>query len=258
MKRNLAFFTIAVLTFVLFSVSSCSKANSNKKDIIGKWIANDGDTLEFVEDGTVILVKSGMSLAGNYKFLPDGHLKMDVGGFFGSKVFEVSFDELGGLILKEPTGEASRYLIEKPNKAQLEAQRKAEEEIKSNFVFSDLTFLDKTNFLTKPLVMWTRDGNLAGKKMTWNDAFNFIKRLNEQKYAGYNDWRLPTKEELETLLNFVKSNGMGFINVQSAYYWSSSAGIYKNFVWAVHMWDGVVNGSKDGDVLYVWPVRSGQ
>ncbi|MBI3353871.1 MAG: DUF1566 domain-containing protein [Nitrospirae bacterium] len=49
-------------------------------------------------------------------------------------------------------------------------------------------------------LMWTRDANIAEKCMNWYDALKFIKQLNKQKYAGYNDWRLPTKEELQTLV----------------------------------------------------------
>lgn len=268
------FLTVAIFAFLLSSVISCSETNSSKKDIIGKWTADDGSTLEFLKDGAVISVKKGTSSAGNYKFLPDGRLKMDIGGPSGSKIFEVSFDKEGRLNLKEPAGEVSRYLSEKAYKAKLDARKRAEEaarkseeeKIKANFVFFDLTVLDKTTKL-----MWTRDGYLAGKAMTWNDAFNFIKKLNERKYAGYSDWRLPVRKELETLPNFVKSNGVekeisiffiriGFKDVQSSHYWSSSTFADNiNYAWIVNMWDGnVYYYNKSYHNYYVWPVRAGQ
>ncbi len=54
--------------------------------------------------------------------------------------------------------------------------------------------------------MWARAGNIA-ERMNWDNAFKFIEQLNGQKYAGYSDWRLPTKEELETLVNSATSQG---------------------------------------------------
>jgi hypothetical protein len=61
--------------------------NSLKSKIIGKWIQYRGtETLEFFQEGTVVLTntKSGFgSIAGNYSFIGDGTLKLELGGFFG-------------------------------------------------------------------------------------------------------------------------------------------------------------------------------
>lgn len=118
--------------------------------------------------------------------------------------------------------------------------------------------------------MWTRDANITGKT-NWNGAFKFIEQLNEQKYAGYNDWRLPTKEELKTLVDYAENetgneskrfdeflNRKGFKNVDgfTAHYWSSTIYDY-NFVWVVSM--DIYNEitRKRTDFNYVWPVRGG-
>ena len=107
--------------------------------------------------------------------------------------------------------------------------------------------------------------------MTWDNAFKFIKRLNEQKYAGYNDWRLPNGKDLETLSNFGKDQGykenlaglfniiIGFKNVQYSSYWSSTTSDDgRGGTWIVYMDFGSTGIPKKTSHRYVWPVRAGQ
>jgi tetratricopeptide (TPR) repeat protein len=137
------------------------------------------------------------------------------------------------------------------------------------FIFSDLTIKDISTRL-----MWTRDANIAGRPMTWFMTSTFIEKLNKQKYAGYNDWRVPTIEELETLADYVKVQGcergcnklfskIGFRKVQDRY-WSSSP--YEDPEDRIGYWaKGIIleDGGyvfSDSMILrtYVWPVRAGQ
>lgn len=67
------------------------------------------------------------------------------------------------------------------------------------FIFSDLTVIDKSTGL-----VWTKNANIAGKKMNWYKANDYIKQLNEQKYAGHSDWRLPTIKELQSVRDYTK------------------------------------------------------
>ena len=45
---------------------------------------------------------------------------------------------------------------------------------------------------------WQRGA--SADRMVWKGGFGFIDQLNAAKYAGFSDWRYPTKEELETLI----------------------------------------------------------
>jgi hypothetical protein len=111
-------------------------------------------------------------------------------------------------------------------------------------------------------LMWVRNGNLAGQKMNWSDAMKWAKNLN---YGGYNDWRLPTKEEFKS---FSKRGGNkpsqwfnanGFDNIQSVSYWSgSSYADSTDNAWYVYMDDGFLNYLDKGYSYSVWPVRSEQ
>ena len=46
--------------------------------------------------------------------------------------------------------------------------------------------------------MWEKSG--SDKSMNYDDAKKYIEKLNHEKYAGHNDWRLPTLKEAITLL----------------------------------------------------------
>jgi len=46
-------------------------------------------------------------------------------------------------------------------------------------------------------LMWQRG---ASERIVWNEGFGYIEKLNSQNFAGYNDWRYPTKEELASLI----------------------------------------------------------
>jgi len=115
---------------------------------------------------------------------------------------------------------------------------------------------------TQTGLMWVRNGNIAGSRMKWQDAMDWVKTLN---YGGYSDWRLPSKEELEL---FAKRGGNspaqwynanGFHEVQASYYWSSSADAsYTNLAWSVNMSSGSVFNNHKAYYYYVWPVRGGQ
>lgn len=132
------------------------------------------------------------------------------------------------------------------------------------FILSYQTVEDRETGL-----VWARDANMAGRQTWHHTQDKYIVKLSGQRFAGYWDWRLPTKEELQILIDYAKSQGhtrrieelfnkIGFKNVQSDSYWSSTS--YANIpdnAWIVVMWEGVMSvGNKSSDYYYVWPVCS--
>lgn len=71
---------------------------------------------------------------------------------------------------------------------------------------------------------------------------DFIAKLNEKNYCGYNDWRLPTKHELESIVDYGGKQPTihsVFLGQQSAFYWSSSPNANGNGnAWGVYFGDG--------------------
>jgi hypothetical protein len=115
---------------------------------------------------------------------------------------------------------------------------------------------------TRTGLMWARNGNIAGKKMNWNDAMAWVKTL---EIGGYRDWRLPTKEELDSFAKLGGNlyskwfNANGFSNVQSFAYWSGTTmANFSGGAWNVSMYDGLVGDGGKLANAYVWPVHSGQ
>lgn len=71
-------------------------------------------------------------------------------------------------------------------------------------------------------------GEPAGSRCKWEEAVNYCETLN---YGGYEDWRLPEINELETLPDYGKQSPSIDINVfpstQSDFYWSKNENVNK-------------------------------
>ena len=85
---------------------------------------------------------------------------------------------------------------------------------------------------TKTELMWevkTDDGGLHDKDETysWRESFDFAEAVNRKNYLGFSDWRVPTIEELRTIVDKSRSNPAidtkYFSRTQPFHHWSSSA-----------------------------------
>jgi len=121
---------------------------------------------------------------------------------------------------------------------------------------------DNTVTDTKTGLMWIKQhsqlgGDFAKQKMTWDDAIKVCKNL---EYADHKDWRLPTREELCSIVDLEKYDPAIdpiFTNTQNDWYWTSTPCAWnQSSAWYVNLYNGLVsNDSKDND-YYVRPVRS--
>ena len=100
---------------------------------------------------------------------------------------------------------------------------------------------DTAVFDSSTNLVWKKDSVI---KTSWKDALEYCENL---EYAGSDDWRLPNKNELVSLLDYSKT--LGEVEVMSSFpdivtdadaFWTSSPGRIGDYVWIVSMTDGIV------------------
>jgi hypothetical protein len=124
------------------------------------------------------------------------------------------------------------------------------------FVVSGETVLDSLTGL-----LWSRDANPHGFPVTWGEALAEIEAMNGDRYLGHDDWRLPNRAELRSLISYQAKNPAlpadhPFVNTFLGWYWTStSAAINPAYAWYVHLEGArMFYGGKEQYYLF-WPVR---
>jgi hypothetical protein len=88
---------------------------------------------------------------------------------------------------------------------------------------------------------WCRDATVGTFPCTWAEAFALIEGLNRERHGGRDDWRLPNRNELRSLVSYqarkpALAEGHPFVNVFLGWYWTSTtAAISPAYAWAVHL-----------------------
>ena len=119
-------------------------------------------------------------------------------------------------------------------------------------------------------LMWLKNGSCMGW-LSWQAAMDAAQELNSMDRneehcsklaASYNDWYLPTIQELETLLNAEAAepyrylNFYGFRGIQADSYWSSTAGPNPYSAWLLHLDTGEIMSSGKVETHHVLFVRN--
>lgn len=97
--------------------------------------------------------------------------------------------------------------------------------------------------------------------VTWNDARTYVQDLNRTGYGGYTDWRLPTIEELASLLEAAKSAQHLYLDATfgatQLWCWSADlAASAAGHVWYISFRSGGIQPHQTHATAFVLAVRT--
>ncbi len=107
-------------------------------------------------------------------------------------------------------------------------------------------------------LMWTKNANDADEK-NWINAIAYCEALD---YGGFDDWRMPNRNELASLIDYSQINpaiplGHPFTNVQNQNYWTGSTYAKDTEkAWFVSFMNGRLYYFGKGNNLHTWAVRN--
>jgi len=111
-------------------------------------------------------------------------------------------------------------------------------------------------------MMWAKNASLFDFPLSWDEALDKIKELNTSVLYGYQDWKLPNRKELFSLMSHHAMNpslpvNNPFLNVFTGYYWTSSTcARLPDQAWYIHLGGArVFKGMKYRSYM-VWPART--
>jgi alpha-tubulin suppressor-like RCC1 family protein len=114
-------------------------------------------------------------------------------------------------------------------------------------------------------LMWLRNADVFNGRLPWHVANEYIKQMNAGKRQnfGYKDWRIPTLDEIASLLDRSVTYPSlpvenPFVNVRSDFYWTSTGGMnIVPYAWSADLGTGGVRLDYVSycNFLYAWPVR---
>jgi len=125
------------------------------------------------------------------------------------------------------------------------------------FVVNDALVTDNLTDL-----VWARRANVTKQAVTWDQALQTVRELNQDRFAGMSNWRLPNINELESLVDCRSHSpalpaGHPFEELQEGY-WSSTTSFFEtDWAWVLYLHKGACGvGHKPGATFHVWPVTS--
>jgi hypothetical protein len=106
-------------------------------------------------------------------------------------------------------------------------------------------------------LQWQDDIEANSIQKNWSEAVAYCEALD---LDGYTNWRMPSKKELQSLVDYSKDSpsiNSNFLNTASQRYWSSVSSVENSSnAWYVHFIDGYSNHLSKTNSYYVRCVRA--
>lgn len=253
-------FVVLFFLVTIFFVNGVEAKSLKKGEVYSLF--NGRETMEVISDSELEITKEKDIILAKYNF-KDGKLRVvaDVLGTTMVRYFVLMKEGL----MEEKTGGVyyskaelavalERQRAEEKRRAEEEKRRAAAEEKRR------LTYTDNGDgTITQGTgLMWQKEDDNTNKE--WEAAITYCKGLS---LGGYSDWRLPTIEELKSIIDKTREkpviNTTYFPNTKASDYWSSTTNENNTSqAWYVDFYGGAVYkyGKFHGD--YVRCVRGGQ
>lgn len=107
-------------------------------------------------------------------------------------------------------------------------------------------------------LMWQQVG--TAQPMSWATAFEYAAELNRQRYAGFANWRIPTIEELTSLMEPEKTTTNLYLSPlfgnRPLWCWSADRSDSRQKVWYVSFSSGGIQQLELDNKLFVLAVRT--
>ena len=113
-------------------------------------------------------------------------------------------------------------------------------------------------------LVWTHTASPATFPMSWPEAFEYVDHLNRSSHCGIDNWRLPSRRELFSLvshrcINPALPEGHPFTEVFPGYYWTASpCRRLADQAWYIHFGGGRIYRGMKANSYMVWPVAGSQ
>ncbi len=155
---------------------------------------------------------------------------------------------------------------QKKQKKQKQEERIRKQKEMEPYIIKEPVKGEKVVLDTKTNLMWVWDGQFKGQVVFSNDYYDLNTLCESIVYAGYKGWRVPTIDELKTLIKGDEKptiNNKAF-NCMDDRYWSStfsdppSSPLYGDDILVVNFSDGQIKHSYKKFGNYLRPVRGGR
>ncbi len=109
-------------------------------------------------------------------------------------------------------------------------------------------------------LIWSKDCCPSVYPLSWEEALDFVLQMNRDVKYGRNDWRMPNRRELRSLIDHsakkpALTRGHPFQNMFLGWFWTSTtAAIDTRYAWYVHLEGGRMFYGKKDNYYWVWPV----
>jgi pimeloyl-ACP methyl ester carboxylesterase len=97
---------------------------------------------------------------------------------------------------------------------------------------------------------------------TWEQAFSYVNSLNSSGLCGYHDWRLPSVNELQSIIDYSTTPSIDvsfFSNAKSDYYWTSTSyAVDLDYAWSINFYNRLQTSRYKNNYSYIRLVRKEQ